>query len=97
MDPLHQRTAAERFRRQFGQLDQAAVSGTLYPSGFTNLITNGVLGSPFTNTAGAPALNLTDATLVLSGGNLAGGALTFTNINLTGNTLTNLAKERIWA
>jgi hypothetical protein len=69
-----------------------AVANTLYPSGFTNLSLTGVLGSPFTNTPGAPALNLTDATLVLSGGNLAGGALTYTNLNLAANTLTNLAK-----
>ena len=69
-----------------------SVPGTLYPSGFTNLSLTGVLGSPFTNTPGAPVLDLTDATLVLSGGNLARGALTFTNLNLTGNTLTNLAK-----
>ena len=67
------------------------VTNTLYPSGFTNLSLTGVLGSPFTNTPGAPVLDLTDATLVLSGGNLAGGVLTFTNLNLTRNTLTNLA------
>jgi hypothetical protein len=66
-----------------------SVPGTLYPSGFTNLSLAGVLGSPFTNTAGAPVLELTDATLILSGGNLPGGALTFTNLNLSGNTLSN--------
>jgi hypothetical protein len=68
-----------------------AVPKTLYPSGFTNLITNGVPGSPYTNTAGAPVLNLTDATLTLSNGNLAGGDLVFTNINLHDLPLTNPA------
>ena len=71
-------------------MDQAGRGGTLYPSGFTNILTN-VLGSPYTNTRGVPVLSLTNATLVLSNGNLAGGALTFTNLNLTNNTLTNLA------
>jgi hypothetical protein len=64
----------------------------LYPKGFTNLSLTGVLGSPYTNTAGAPALNLTNATLLLSNGNLAGGALKFTNLNLSANTLTNPAR-----
>jgi len=70
-----------------------AVPGSLYPLGFTNQIPQGVLGSFFTNMtkAGVPVLNLTDATLVLSNGNLTGGTLTFTNINITNNALTNLA------
>ena len=71
-----------------------AVAKTLYPAGFTNLSLAGVLGSPYTNTAGAgvPVLNLTNATLVLSNGNLAGGLLTFTNLNLSHNALTNLPR-----
>jgi hypothetical protein len=65
----------------------------LYPSGFTNL--TGVLGSPYTNTAreGVPVLNLTNATLLLTNGNLNHGSLLFTNIgtnSLSHNTLTNL-------
>jgi len=68
-----------------------SVPNTLYPSGFTNLIANGVLGSPYKNTAGVPVLNLTNATLVLRNGNLKGAALIFTNLNSAKNTLTNLA------
>jgi hypothetical protein len=68
-----------------------SVPNTLYPSGFTNLISNGVLGSPYKNTAGVPVLNLTNATLVLRNGNLKGAALIFTNLNSAKNTLTNLA------
>lgn len=72
-----------------------AVAGALYPLGFTNLIAQGVAGSPYTNTAraGVPVLNLTSATLVLSNGNLAGGSLIFTNIGTNSsshNNLTNL-------
>jgi uncharacterized repeat protein (TIGR03803 family) len=69
-----------------------SVPNTLYPSGFTNLMA-GVLGSPYMNTAraGVPVLNFTNATLILSNGNLKGGALIFTNINSAKNTLTNLA------
>ena len=72
-----------------------AIPKTLYPSGFTNLITNGVLGSPYTNTPGVLALNLTNATLVLGNGNLANGTLVFTNIDIGTNSgshyfLTNL-------
>jgi hypothetical protein len=69
-----------------------AVSSILYPSGFTNLVTQ-VLGSFYTNTAkvGVPVLNLTNATLVLSNGNLKGAALIFTNLNIAKNSLTNLA------
>jgi hypothetical protein len=67
------------------------VPGTLYPSGFTNL--TWILGSPYTNTgkAGVPVLNLTNAALVLSNGNLNGGVLIFTNLNIAKNSLTNLA------
>ena len=67
-----------------------SVSKTMYPSGFTNLLTN-VFGSFYTNTAGQPVLSLTNATLDLDNGNLHGGGLTFTNLNLSHNTLTNLA------
>ena len=77
-----------------------AVPSTLYPAGFTNLSLTGVLGSPYTNTAGAgvPVLNLTNATLVLSNGNLAGGLLTFTNLNLSKSTLTNLPRgNEFWS
>jgi hypothetical protein len=54
-----------------------------------------VLGSPYTNTAksGAPILNLTNATLLLTNGNLAHGDLIYTNIGTNAgshNTLTNL-------
>jgi hypothetical protein len=69
-----------------------AKSGTLYPLGFASLITSGVLGSPYENTAGAPVLNLTNATLTLDDGNLAGGSLIFTNLNLAGNTVSNAAR-----
>jgi hypothetical protein len=67
----------------------------LYPSGFTNYLTNGILGSPYTNTTkeGVPVLNLTNATLFLTSGNLTNGFLSFTNIgtNLAShNLLTNL-------
>jgi hypothetical protein len=68
------------------------VAGTLYPQGFASLVTSGVLGSPFANTAGGPVLNLTNATLVLGGGNLTNGALTFTNLNLSANSVTNAAQ-----
>ncbi|MGD0412501.1 MAG: immunoglobulin domain-containing protein [Verrucomicrobiota bacterium] len=68
-----------------------SIPGTLYPSGFTNLITNGVPGSPYTNTAGLPVLDLTNATLTLSYGNLTNGTLTFTNLDLNEIPLTNLA------
>jgi hypothetical protein len=72
-----------------------SIPKTLYPLGFTNLITQGLLGSPYTNTAreGVPVLNLTNATLTLSNGNLTNGFLVYTNIgtNLASrNTLTNL-------
>ena len=72
-----------------------SVANTLYPNGFTNLSLSGVLGSPYTNTTGAgvPVLNLTNATLVLSNGNLAGGSLNFTNIGTnraSRGALTNL-------
>ena len=71
-----------------------SVVKTMYPSGFTNLLP-GVSGSFYTNTAGEPALSLTNATLVLTNGNLSGGTLTFTNIEIgtnssTHNFLTNL-------
>jgi hypothetical protein len=71
-----------------------AVAKTLYPQGFTNLMTN-LPGSPYTNTAkeGVPVLNLTNATLILTNGNLTNGFLIYTNIgtNLASrNTLTNL-------
>ena len=70
-----------------------AIPNTLYPFGFTNLI--GVLGSPYTNTAksGVPVLNLPNASLLLTNGDLTNGFLIYTNIgtNLTShNTLTNL-------
>ena len=66
----------------------------MYPAGFTNLLP-GVLGSFYTNTTGELALNLTNATLDLSAGNLSGGTLTFTNIDIGTNSsshnfLTNL-------
>jgi hypothetical protein len=69
-----------------------AVPGSLYPLGFTNQIAQGVPGSIYTNMtkAGVPVLNLTDGTLVLSNGNLAGGTLTFINLNITNNSLSNL-------
>jgi hypothetical protein len=65
----------------------------LYPSGFTNL--TGIIGSAYTNTAkaGVPVLNLTNATLLLTNGDLTNGFLIYTNIgtNLSShNTLTNL-------
>jgi hypothetical protein len=52
-------------------------------------------GSPYTNTAkeGVPVLNLTNATIILTNGNLTNGFLIYTNIgtNLASrNTLTNL-------
>ena len=72
-----------------------SIPKTLYPLGFTNLISQGLLASPYTNTAreGVPVLNLTNATLTLSNGNLTNGFLVYTNIgtNLASrNTLTNL-------
>ncbi len=72
-----------------------AVPKTLYPLGFTNFISQGLLASPYTNTAkeGVPVLNLTHATLTLTNGNLTNGFLLYTNIGtnlLSRNTLTNL-------
>jgi hypothetical protein len=70
-----------------------SIPKTLYPSGFTNL--TGVLGSPYTNTAksGVPVLNLTNATLLLTNGDLTNNILLYTNIGtnqFSRNTLTNL-------
>jgi hypothetical protein len=73
------------------------VTNTLYPLGFTNLLTD-MPGSPYTNTAkqGVPVLNLADATLVLSNGNLAVNPLIFTNLNLANAPLTNLAGKTVF-
>ena len=75
-----------------GQLTwiKPAVAKTLYPLGFTNELIN-LLGSLYTNTlpAGLPVLNLTNATLVLSNGNLA-QPLTYSVGLGVNNTLTNL-------
>jgi uncharacterized repeat protein (TIGR03803 family) len=79
----------------FGQLDwiKQAVPRTLYPQGFTNIVTN-ILASFYTNAAleGGLALDLTNGTLILTNGNLTGGSLIYTNIgaNRSHNALTNL-------
>jgi hypothetical protein len=62
---------------------------TLYPQGFTNAAH--ILGSEYAPPrAGAPALNLPDATLTLAGGDLAGGPLVFTVGLASNNIITNL-------
>jgi choice-of-anchor C domain-containing protein len=58
---------------------------TLYPLGFTNLLTN-LQSSPYTNAAGVRLLNLTNATLTLSSGNLA-EPLTYAVTLTSSNTL----------
>jgi len=79
----------------FGQLNwiKQAVPRTLYPQGFTNIVTN-ILASFYTNAAleGGLALDLTNGTLILTNGNLTGGSLIYTNIgaNRSHNALTNL-------
>ena len=74
-------------------VDAHSVIANTANAAWTSLPGSGTAGNGTgSNTPGAPVLDLDNATLVLSNGNLAGGSLTFTNLDLSNNTLTNPAR-----
>jgi hypothetical protein len=74
---------ASSFIGNLSWIKTAAAGGKYYPNGFSNELS--VLGSSYNVPAGSRVLNLTNATAVLSGGNLTGPLLN--NVTLTAGNL----------